>query len=338
MVMEVILPIHSSSDFNFDSVCSTPMISAPSSPKRFGEFYFSAPNSPNRLSSFYRDFNNSRGNGSVIPYDWEEKPGTPKFKNNQVEEDDDDVDEFEFGFSGQLDRNSLSAADELFDGGKIKPLKPPPRLQLNNDFGFQKSSISSPKSPIAQGKKIIREVFSPKKKKDINPFAVAIEESRKGGVGQQQQQQQQRGRDQQRVSVSPSSSSSNHSNRKGSRSLSPFRSLGFEEQQQNTKPNSSNSKSSSRKWSFKDFLLFRSASEGRASDKDPLRKFSLVSKDVKNSSFRSTDSSGSMRRGGPVSAHELHYKSNRAVSEEMKRKTFLPYKQGLFGWFHSGRP
>ncbi|PIA46420.1 hypothetical protein AQUCO_01500153v1 [Aquilegia coerulea] len=299
MMMEVVLPIHSSSDFNFDSACSTPMISAPSSPKRF------------------------------------EKPGTPKSKNNQEEDGEDDDEhendfEFEFGFSGQLDRTSLSAADELFDGGKIRPLKPPPRLQLSNDFGFHKSSVSSPKSPIAHGKKIIREVFSPKKKKDINPFAIAIEESRKG-VEQQQQQQQQRGR---------AVSSSNHSNRKGTRSLSPFRSFGIEEQQQSTKPTSSNSKSSSRKWSFKDFLLFRSASEGRASDKDPLRKFSLVSKrheDVKNSSFRSTDSSGSIRRG-PVSAHELHYKSNRAVSEEMKRKTFLPYKQGLFGWFHVGRP
>jgi hypothetical protein len=86
-------------------------------------------------------------------------------------------------------------------------------------------------------------------------------------------------------------------------------------------------------------LLFRSASEGSrtTSCNDPLTKYSVLSKkevaeDVKNSSFRSTDSIGSSRRrSGPISAHEVHYTVNRAVSEEMKRKTFLPYKQGLLG-------
>ncbi|KAJ6685925.1 hypothetical protein OIU79_015853 [Salix purpurea] len=33
----------------------------------------------------------------------------------------------------------------------------------------------------------------------------------------------------------------------------------------------------------------------------------------------------------PVSAHELHYTANKAVSENLKKKTFLPYKQGFFG-------
>lgn len=43
--------------------------------------------------------------------------------------------------------------------------------------------------------------------------------------------------------------------------------------------------------------------------------------------------STSKRRGNrvAVSAHELHYKLNRAVSQEMRKKTFLPYKQGLLG-------
>ncbi|PWA55105.1 hypothetical protein CTI12_AA190230 [Artemisia annua] len=31
------------------------------------------------------------------------------------------------------------------------------------------------------------------------------------------------------------------------------------------------------------------------------------------------------------SAHEVHYTLNRAQSEEMRRKTYLPYKQGLLG-------
>ncbi|KAL6184940.1 hypothetical protein ACLB2K_041075 [Fragaria x ananassa] len=95
-----------------------------------------------------------------------------------------------------------------------------------------------------------------------------------------------------------------------------------------------------KKWKLRDMLLFRSASEGRAmTGKDPLRKYSLLStkksmsEDVKNSSFRSTDSVGSVssRRRGPVSPHELHYTVNRAVTEEMRRKTVLPYKHGLLG-------
>ncbi|CAL0318599.1 unnamed protein product [Lupinus luteus] len=92
-----------------------------------------------------------------------------------------------------------------------------------------------------------------------------------------------------------------------------------------------------RKWRLKDLLLFRSASEGRATNKDPLRKYTVLSKtttyeDVRNSSFRSTESCGSVsRRRGPVSAHELHYTVNRAASEELRKKTLLPYKQGLLG-------
>ncbi|KAL2347843.1 hypothetical protein Fmac_001843 [Flemingia macrophylla] len=115
-------------------------------------------------------------------------------------------------------------------------------------------------------------------------------------------------------------------------------------------PRKSSSKSSetsflwfTRKWRIKDFLLFRSASEGRASDKDPFRKYAVLSKttaheDVRNSSFRSAQSSGSVsRRRGPVSAHELHYTVNRAASVQSKKKTLLPYKQGLsFGFFLAG--
>lgn len=31
------------------------------------------------------------------------------------------------------------------------------------------------------------------------------------------------------------------------------------------------------------------------------------------------------------SAHELHYAAKRAQAEEMRKKTFLPYRQGLLG-------
>ncbi|KAJ9152947.1 hypothetical protein P3X46_026451 [Hevea brasiliensis] len=370
MEMEVVAPVPPV-EFNFDSTCSSPYTTAPSSPQRFGNFFFSAPASPTRVSSFYRELNDVSlvtNSSSSIPFDWEAKPGTPKSrngsegnfsrKNGHSHQDFDDDGDFEFSFSGQLDRTSLSA-DELFDGGKIRPLKPPP--------GYD-SSVSSPRSPRSRTKQ----------KKDFDPFQAAIEETRRSEAKQQQNQEQkqqqqrkhasqQRGRERTLPGSSSSASKSSNYVHKGSRSLSPLRvsDLMLDQEEENSQdakivtPTSSNPKSSSsstssyassflsaisfsskgcKKWKFKDFLLFRSASEGRATGKDPLTKYAVLSKkevaeDVKNASFRSTDGSvgGSSRRRAPVSAHELHYTVNRAVSEEMKRKTFLPYKQGLFG-------
>lgn len=388
-------------DFNFDSACSSPYMTAPSSPQRFGNFFFSAPTSPTRASAFFNELNdlslldgrdfNPRYSASSVPFKWEEKPGVPKCRatststsNHGADRDyssgngGDGDDDFEFDFSGQLDVASLTA-EELFDGGKIKPLKPPPRLQVNDSAGS--SSLTSPRSPrsprarMCQGKRMVQDVLSPRHRKDFDPFTAAIEQTRKRSVDEHEEKRSGRGR-------SYSSPSPPSFVRKGTRSLSPMRvsdiMLDQEEENSqssvkppvsptaatanNTKTASSSSSSSSsaassayssilsaisfskgyRKWRLKDLLLFRSASEGRASaGNDPLRKYSLLSKnksgvgeDVKNSSFRSTESGGSVssrRRGPPVSAHEIHYTVNRAVSEEMRKKTVLPYKHGLLG-------
>ncbi|GLU17183.1 hypothetical protein SLE2022_335750 [Rubroshorea leprosula] len=340
--MDVVLPVPAHSS-NFDSSCSSPYITAPSSPQRFGNVFFSAPTSPTRASSFHRDFNDAADSSqSAVPFDWEEKPGTPKAGGSRSKNVNHDAieEDFEFDFSGQLERTSLSA-EELFDGGKIRPLKPPPGY----DQGSGLCSPRSPRSPKSPKSKI-----SPKK--ELDPFAVALEKTRIGEEFGQKQKNSQRGRH--RSSVS-SSSSYVH---KGSRSLSPLRvpDIMFEPEHDNNQTEKSTANrtattpksyassilsaisfsKSYRKWRLKDFLLFRSASEGRTG-KDQLRKYALLAKketeDVKNSSFRSTESVGSVssRRRGPISAHELHYTANRAVTEEMKRKTFLPYKQGLLG-------
>ncbi|KAI3922172.1 hypothetical protein MKX01_005861 [Papaver californicum] len=330
-------------EFNHDSSCSTPYISAPSSPKLIThDLYFSAPASPTSFTSIYREFNkNPSINGvsnSMIPFHWEEKPGTPKHRlkpsEEEEDEDEDDDGEFAFDFNSQFEKSSaLSAADELFYGGKIRPVKPPPGVKIgfNDDRKSLVSSPRSPRSPISQGKKIIRDAFSPRKRnRDIDPFAVAMEESRK-----QEQEHEQRGRNEKRTG----SNSKKTSPHRWTRSLSPFRvSDQFDEdEKQEPKVPTNSSKWSFRgytKWRLRD-LLFRSASEGRANDKNTIRKFAVLSKkeDVKSSSFRSTDSTGSTssRRRGTISAHELHYTVNRANSEELRRKTVLPYRQGFFG-------
>ncbi|KAL4319967.1 hypothetical protein GQ457_18G016590 [Hibiscus cannabinus] len=291
--MEVAVP---AVDFNFHSACSSPYMTAPSSPQRFGtSFFFSAPTSPTRASSF----------AAAVPFEWEEKPGIPKRNFGGGFED------FEFEFSGPLESRTSLSAEELFDGGMVRPL---------NDF---------------------------------DPFETAMGKSRTGSVlvdskSIQSAEARPRGRDRSSACSSSESTSSNKSNyvHKKSRSLSPFRVSNDTPFEQETSSNPKSYVSSilsaisfskgNRKWKLKDLLLFRSASEGRATSHDSFRKYAALSKkdaeDVNNLSFRSTESVGSSsRRRGRISAHELHYTANRAMSEEMRRKTFLPYKQGLLG-------
>ncbi|KAK7308590.1 hypothetical protein VNO77_42209 [Canavalia gladiata] len=294
--MEVVAPPPpplppSTMDFNFDSSCSSPYITAPSSPQRFGNLFFSAPTSPTRT------VNAPQTNTNTDPIE----------------------DDFEFDFSGHLQRPSLSA-DELFHGGKIRPLKPP-------------SPVSNPNKSSSNTREQKR----------------VVEESRRKSVEESTQpQKHKQGRERaSSFSIPSRTKTASPSNRKGGGTSSVCECDDDVSGNGNTKASETAAYSSFlssisftkgyRKWRIKDFLLFRSASEGRATDKDPLRKYAVLSKttaheDVRNSSFRSAESAGSMsRRRGPVSAHELHYTVNRAVSEELKKKTPLPYKQGFLG-------
>ncbi|CAJ2654141.1 unnamed protein product [Trifolium pratense] len=307
--MEVMAPVAAapfSVDFNFDSNSSSPYITAPSSPQRFANnFFFSAPTSPSRVSPLF-------------PAQSSHPEPNHSHNNNYSLGNDDD---FAFDFSGNLQRDSLSAADELFHGGKIRPLKPPQR--------FHSGDI--PISPITQKKNTVYD-DDHDHERDLDQFEAAIEEKLR-------YKEEKRGRER-----------NLSSGRKGSRSLSPMRVSDIVENSEDVSVSVSSSTSNMksflsftkgyRKWRIRDFLLFRSASEGRANEKDPLRKYTALSKksaaaaedDVRNSSFRSTEGSGSFsRRRGPVSAHELHYTLNRAATEELKKKTFLPYKRGLLG-------
>lgn len=76
-----------------------------------------------------------------------------------------------------------------------------------------------------------------------------------------------------------------------------------------------------KKWKLKDLLLFRSVSESHASTKD-----TQPNKCHETVSFGFRDP---RRRKEGVSAHERHYIKNRRAGEEIKRKTFLPYKRTL---------
>ncbi|KAK7348958.1 hypothetical protein VNO80_23753 [Phaseolus coccineus] len=276
----------SSMEFNFDSNCSSPYITAPSSPQRFGNFFFSAPTSPTRRHS---------------------SASTPTTAE----------DEFEFDFSTHVHQRPSLSADELFLGGKIRPLKPslpsPVPTSDKNKIPSQRTDskiTSSLSSSSLSGHRRIRE------------RSLSFSTSSATSV-RRQTETETNGDDIDVNSVSSPDKSLNKASETVSHS-SFLSSISFGK--------------GYRKWRLKDFLLFRSASEGRASDKDPFRKYEVLSKtaaaaeEARNLSFRSVESSGSVsRRRGPVSAHELHYTVNRAASVEMKKKTLLPYKQGLLG-------
>ncbi|GAU15382.1 hypothetical protein TSUD_04510 [Trifolium subterraneum] len=293
---------------------SSPYLSPPSSPKRFGEFYLSAPSSPTRLSEIYRE----------IDYLSSIETSSSTNNNNNLVDDDDHEVGGGFAFFVNHDeskKSSTRSAEELFHGGKIKPMTNeeakvvlPRKQQKNKGTGF------------------IDESFD-----------------------------ERRGRDRERTESS-SSSLNNNSGRRVTRSHSPSpyrksnHTLELEEQNsqqqqprinkeeskisRNT-PNSGSVSKGSRRWKLSDLLLFRSASEGRGSNKDPLKKYFVGNNNKKNtneevikgSSFRSSESFSNhgSRKKGQVSAHEIHYAMKKAESQDMKKRTFLPYRQGILG-------
>ncbi|GAB4853958.1 hypothetical protein Ancab_018166 [Ancistrocladus abbreviatus] len=324
----VLTPPSSIGSLDINSGCSSPYVSAPSSPPALNErfnhllFYYSAPNSPRSVSSSQHHQRNVSdlldASGAVcssIPFNWEEKPGIPKFhsKHHELIQQDHghkgDDDEFEF-FSGHLDADRLSlSADELFDGGTIRPLKPPPRLLLQHQSTpstqqIPSDSLKSPRSPISK----FQQAFSPRNKEDekhngFDHFEAALERSRietRVAAGADNDDSH-RGRS---GSIIPDTNSRGTAAakiwrlRRGiGRSLSPIRVSKFallqqgekqaliNQQQAERQPNFINSnfkdrpalpsllirKPANRKWKLRDLLLFRSPSEGSLPSKDQLK-------------------------------------------------------------------
>ncbi|OIW14860.1 hypothetical protein TanjilG_30579 [Lupinus angustifolius] len=60
-------------------------------------------------------------------------------------------------------------------------------------------------------------------------------------------------------------------------------------------------------------------------------KYFRKDKEGKSSRFSSIENPSLSSKKKPISAHELHYARKKAEVEDLKRKTFLPYKQGILG-------
>ncbi|KAL9992091.1 hypothetical protein Hdeb2414_s1228g00994341 [Helianthus debilis subsp. tardiflorus] len=288
--MEVAPPINPT-DFNFNSSAYTTTL--PPTPRLMNNnIIISAPTSPARsTTNLHHEFdqlmitNNTTHQKTnylaTIPFAWEEKPGVPKQTNNLYE---DDVVDFAFDVSGELSPYSSVTAEDLFQGGVIKPTE-----MINN---LERERGRERKLSISRSRRT----------QSLPPLRGPEQPSVPANI----------------ANIAPQTTSSSASS-----TLS-----------------ASGSGKGSKKWSFKDLFLFRSASDGRALDKDPLKKHSAVfrkhDEDFRNSSLRYRSGSGhgsghGSKRRGRASAHELHYNVNRAVSNDMKKKTFLPYKQGILG-------
>ncbi|KAL8527906.1 hypothetical protein ACS0TY_005642 [Phlomoides rotata] len=280
---------------DMDSCCSTPYVSAPSSPGRappLSGFYYSAPASPMHfvLSSTALK---SYPSAAAVPLD----------SNTS----------FEFDFSSTLPSTAASSpenmtsADELFFNGQIRPMKLSTHLQRPQLLG-----------PLIESD-------------DEQAFSRGRELKFRAG-----------------------------SLRRRTRSMSPMRSpttthhwkfdtdterekssaAGEEKPSDETTPRSSSAGRSSKRWIFLKEFLYRSKSEGRSELGHKFwgsLSFSPVKEKEKKLAVKEEVAEGkkkavkSKRRGVLPSAHEVHYTAKRAQAEELRKKTFLPYRQGLFG-------
>ncbi|RLN13674.1 hypothetical protein C2845_PM09G09600 [Panicum miliaceum] len=243
------------------------------------QHFTSAPASPRRAAAIYAHFAEGNGGrdgdgeedadadeefqprgsyatgGSSVPFDWEERPGTPKrgLGAGAASEAAWDTD-FEFGTIADkvAPAETLTTADELFEEGKIRPLKPrlktaeePKVRPLKPPPGLLDggSVASSPRSPMARGG-----MRSPRRRSrvgsgfDFDPFAAALVEATKA----------------------PSSL--------GGKEYNGGRAPGSPPKKLATRP-PSRSAAGWRRWRLSDLLLFRSSSDGgRANKQDPIFK------------------------------------------------------------------
>eukprot|EP00253_Pinus_taeda_P001137 PITA_01137 len=248
--------------YDYDSACSTPYVSAPSSPGRPGAgFFFSAPTSPMHPLVSRRAEHNFLANTTA--------DGISKVEDDEASVSTGSDFEFSARFS-ELDgadsmstEPTMSSADELFCNGQIRPLKLSTHLQKPQFLG-----------PLID-------------------FEEEEEESKAGSSFAVAEPVGERGRD--RLSKS--------------------------EGRDHTRE---------RHWA----LSFASPAK-QSSEKPKIPKQSEKPKPAAAKKINAIPSSnptkGPARRGPPVSAHELHYTANRAQAEELRRKTYLPYRQGLLG-------
>ncbi|RRT53189.1 hypothetical protein B296_00017791 [Ensete ventricosum] len=316
-------PFTVGSTIDGSSSTSTPFVNASSSPGReggaataaAGGYFFSCPASPVHfvLSSPPYSFSPSAASVAI-----DEAFGSGSFE-----------------FDGAAPGGTMISADELFLNGQIRPMKlsshhlrpqpVAPLMDLDDDGddveeAKEMAALGTPEEG-GKGRRLrIRGRFIHRRTRSMSPFR----SPRFRCQGNEEEEEEQEEAKELEFNPGPKEAA--------------------------TAPESASSSGSrnSKPWIFlKDLLLYRSKSEGSGGgngrEKEKLWhsiSFSPSSKSKSSSglppapeqnktkpSKRLANGSGRRR----PTAHERHYTANRAQAEEMRRRTFLPYRQGLLG-------
>ncbi|GJN05112.1 hypothetical protein PR202_ga22717 [Eleusine coracana subsp. coracana] len=281
-----------------DSECSTPFVSAPSSPTRdhhhhnllpyhhhHGACFFSAPASPTRSSG-------ESGGGL----------------------------DFDFDFSSRFPSPSaaaMSSADELFCNGQIRLAAAllQPQQPATDTLSSSEAGAEEEMEAVSDERGRVR-----RKARSMSPFRSHWRRSPSPAAA-----------DEPASAVPAASRSSSSSSTASSASSS----------------SSSSSRQGSRRWGFfKDLLLHRSKSDGGKTHHHSRHLPPPAAASPKPAASHSPSPAGRTRGPGTAarstttgrsgrrrSAHERLYEARRAEAEEMRRRTYLPYRQGvlLFG-------
>uniref|UniRef100_A0A5B7AIC6 Stress response NST1-like protein n=1 Tax=Davidia involucrata TaxID=16924 RepID=A0A5B7AIC6_DAVIN len=338
-----------------DSTCSTPYVSAPSSPGRGPTgYFFSAPASP--LHFILSAASSSASDSAFLSNESSTVFGS-----------------FEFEFSSRFSPNSsagnglMSSADELFLNGQIRPMKLSshlrrpqilaPLLDLDVEDEDEESDnrkdseCEKREESVTRGRDLrLRNRSLHRKARSMSPLRTAQFQwhEEENAAGEERDVMELENSEKKQADT-PSIDTTQSGSASSSRSSSSGR--------------------NSKKWIFLKDLLYRSKSEGRGNNKEkfwssisfsPSKEKKLSSPSLTPSSSRDEKeksthtktqkqkqkqskqvpakksvagkpANGVAKRRIPASPHELHYTANRAQAEEMKKKTFLPYRQGLLG-------
>jgi hypothetical protein len=296
------------------------------------QHFTSAPASPARAAAIYAQFDSVDDGGkfdgdaafqprvsystvaSSVPFGWEEKPGKPKPEFSVVAaaatvEGAAEVDDADFDFGVLLDKaaqaQELTTADELFDEGKIRPLKPPPRLLEGGSVGSSPRSARS----VMWSPRLRRSVVRPGGD-DFDPFAAALAKAANApsplGVGS---------KDDNSTGVEPASSPENPADSATTATYT-------------TPPTTTNGRR--KKWRLSDLLLFRRVSgKGSAAgniSRDPVFKYAPVQQ--LGTSAKTASAGPPTAAEGDVSSGEHRKQSKKAAPEGGMP---MPHRQSMVG-------
>ncbi|WVZ90713.1 hypothetical protein U9M48_036992 [Paspalum notatum var. saurae] len=272
----------------YDSGCSTPFVSAPSSPARDAPFsaaaagcFYSAPASPAR-----------GGLGAGDEYGCEQGF------------------DFDFDFSSRCPSPAaaaMSSADELFHNGQIRPmrlasflLRPQALPPFNGDAPADLPvPVPEAEAPAADERGRFRSRSVHRRSRSLSPFRTHW------------------------LSPSSSPAPAPRSAEPAAVGAPPSASRSSSSSSTASSASSSSSSRSYRSWGFLKDFLHRSKSDGGKNPHLPSNN------PPPPAPKRNPSPAASVRGSARRPAHARLYEARRAEAEEMRRRTFLPYRQGL---------